>query len=396
MLFEEAAGLRDRILALEKYARKQKVVSEDEADRDLFAMEMDERENVACGVIFQVRRREGHRRRHTYIHPIEGLPGSVLMQRLVEDYYADAVFFPGEVLLSVEIAEPEPVKELLAQQRGRNVPLAVPRRGPKASLMRMVSTNAAMLLEEWKIRKMKRGEDRIPHAVRSLEEDLRLETLPAASNASIFRTFPAQARWLPVWFFATDAPEKANTATTRSVPPFPDNPTTIRACARSSRAGTPTGRHRLARPCGHRWRQGTAFGGCRCAPGNRVYGRFPLIGLAKRLEEVFFPGDSAPLHIPKASTSLQLLQRIRNEAHRFAVTFQRTQRKKRTLHTSLREIDGVGEKTAQKLIRRFGSVKRVEAAGEEALREAVGTATARKITAFFDAKRGDATSQRSA
>ena len=93
MLFEEAAGLRDRILALEKYARKQKVVSEDEADRDLFAIEVDERENVACGVVFQVREGKVIGRRHTYIHPIEGLPGSVLMQRLVEDYYANAIFF---------------------------------------------------------------------------------------------------------------------------------------------------------------------------------------------------------------------------------------------------------------------------------------------------------------
>lgn len=397
MLFEGAAGLRDRILALEKYARKQKVVSEDEADRDLFAMEMDERENVACGVIFQVREGKVIGRRHTYIHPIEGLPGSVLMQRLVEDYYADAVFFPGEVLLSGEIAEPEPVKELLAQQRGRNVPLAVPRRGPKASLMRMVSANAAMLLEEWKIRKMKRGEDRIPHAVRSLEEDLRLETLPRRIECFDISHLSGTGTVASCVVFRDGRPRKSEYRHYKirsAISGQPDDYQSMREVVTRRYAN----REDIDWPDlvvidGGKGQLSAAADALREIG---VYGRFPLIGLAKRLEEVFFPGDSAPLHIPKASTSLQLLQRIRNEAHRFAVTFQRTQRKKRTLHTSLREIDGVGEKTAQKLIRRFGSVKRVEAAGEEALREAVGTATARKITAFFDAKRGDATSQRSA
>ena len=397
MLFEEAAGLRDRILALEKYARKQKVVSEDEADRDLFAIEVDERENVACGVIFQVREGKVIGRRHTYIHPIEGLPGSALMQRLVEDYYADAVFFPGEVLLSDEIAEPEPVQELLAQQRGRNVPLAVPRRGAKANLMRMVRANAAMLLEEWKIRKMKRGEDRIPHAVRSLEEDLRLETLPRRIECFDISHLAGTGTVASCVVFRDGRPRKSQYRHYKIRSAVSGKPDDYRSM-----------REVVARRYGNRedidWPDLVVIDGGKgqlstAADALReigAYGRFPLIGLAKRLEEVFFPGDSAPLHIPKASTSLQLLQRIRNEAHRFAVAFQRTQRKKRTLHTSLREIDGVGEKTAQKLIRRFGSVKRVEAAGEEALREAVGVATARKITAHFEAKRGGATSQRSA
>ncbi len=397
MLFEEAAGLRDRILALEKYARKQKVVSEDEADRDLFAMEIDKRENVACGVVFQVREGKVIGRRHTYIHPVEGLPGNALMQRLVEDYYANAVFFPGEVLLSSEIAEPEPVKELLAQQRGRNVPLAVPRRGPKANLMRMVSTNAAMLLEEWKIRKMKRGEDRIPHAVRSLEEDLRLEILPRRIECFDISHLAGTGTVASCVVFRDGRPRKSEyrhykirSATSGK----PDDYQSMREVVTRRYAN----REDIDWPDlvvidGGKGQLSAAADALRAIG---AYGRFPLIGLAKRLEEVFFPGDSAPLHIPKASTSLQLLQRIRNEAHRFAVTFQRTQRKKRTLHTSLREIDGVGEKTAQKLIRRFGSVKRVEAAGEEALREAVGAAMARKIAAFFETKRGDATSQRSA
>ncbi len=397
MRFEEAAGLRDRILALEKYARKQKVVSEDDADRDLFALALDEQENVACGVVFQVREGKVIGRRHTYIHPIEELSDTVLMQRLVEDYYADAAFFPGEALLSHDIAEPEPIKELLRRQRGKKVPLAIPRRGPKAKLMRMVHANATILLEEWKMRKMKRGEDRIPHAVRSLEKDLRLQTLPRRIECFDISHLAGTGTVASCVAFIDGRPRKSEYRHYKirsAVPGKPDDYQSMREVIARRYAN----RENIKWPDlvvidGGKGQLSAAAEALRTAG---AYGEFPLIGLAKRLEEVFFPGDSEPLLIPKASASLQLLQRIRNEAHRFAVAFQRTQRKKRILHSSLREIDGVGEKTAQKLIRRFGSVKRVEAAGEEALRDAVGDAAARKIAAFFEAKRRGATSQRSA
>ena len=397
MQFEEAAGLRDRMLALEKYARKQKVVSEDEADRDLFALALDKPENVACGVVFQVREGKVIGRRHTYVHPIEGLSDAMLMQRLVEDYYADAAFFPGEVLLSHDIAEPEAVRELLQQQRGKKVPLAMPRRGPKANLMRMVHANATILLEEWKMRKMKRGEDRIPHAVRSLKEDLRLNVLPRRIECFDISHLAGTGVVASCVVFRDGRPRKSEYRRYKirsAIPGKPDDYQSIREVVERRYAN----RQDIEWPDlvvidGGKGQLSAAADALRTAG---VYGEFPLIGLAKRLEEVFFPGEPEPLHIPKASTSLQLLQRIRNEAHRFAVAFQRTQRKKRMLHSSLREIDGVGEKTAQKLIRRFGSAKKVETAGEEALRDAVGAAVARKIAIFFEAKRRSAASHRSA
>ena len=85
-----------------------------------------------------------------------------------------------------------------------------------------------------------------------------------------------------------------------------------------------------------------------------------VISLAKRLEEVYFPGDPLPLNIPKSSSGLILLQRVRDEAHRFAVTFHQSRRDKRTLQTELTEIKGVGEKTAKKLLTLFGSVEEVK------------------------------------
>jgi excinuclease ABC subunit C len=111
-----------------------------------------------------------------------------------------------------------------------------------------------------------------------------------------------------------------------------------------------------------------------------------VIGLAKRLEEVFFPGDSDPYSIPKTSGGLKLLQRIRDEAHRFAVEFHRSLREKRTLTSELETIAGIGQKTAQKLLKDFGSVEKLK---EEILNnfdEVVantGGKTAEKLKNFF-------------
>ena len=114
-----------------------------------------------------------------------------------------------------------------------------------------------------------------------------------------------------------------------------------------------------------------------------AYGKFPVVGLAKRLEEVFFPGDTDAVFISKDSASLQLLQRARNEAHRFAVTFQRKLRTKSTLKTELEEIEGIGPKTSRKLLRSFGSIKRIKEASEVQIAEEIGPHAARLVVMYF-------------
>jgi excinuclease ABC subunit C len=109
----------------------------------------------------------------------------------------------------------------------------------------------------------------------------------------------------------------------------------------------------------------------------------PIIGLAKRLEEIFMPGEPEPLLLPKASAGLQLLQRIRDEAHRFAITYHRTLRSKRTLRSELDLIEGIGETRARELLEAFGSVQGVKFATLEQLAEVVGEKTAQKIKEHF-------------
>src|SRR5690606_24080959 len=108
-------------------------------------------------------------------------------------------------------------------------------------------------------------------------------------------------------------------------------------------------------------------------------GKIALVGIAKNLEEIFFPGDPYPLHIDKRSTSLRLIQQMRNEAHRFGITHHRGRRSKRTVRTALEDIPGIGPATAQKLLKRFGSIKGIRAAAPEEVVQEIGAKKAEVV-----------------
>jgi len=112
-------------------------------------------------------------------------------------------------------------------------------------------------------------------------------------------------------------------------------------------------------------------------------GKIAIIGIAKRLEEIYFPEDPIPLYLNKKSETLKIIQQLRNEAHRFGVTFHRNKRSKAAINSALEEIEGVGEKTAQELLKNFKSVKRIKEASLEELAKVVGTARAKKIYINF-------------
>ena len=111
--------------------------------------------------------------------------------------------------------------------------------------------------------------------------------------------------------------------------------------------------------------------------------KITLVGIAKRLEEIYFPGDSIPLYINKKSESLKLIQQLRNEAHRFAITFHRDQRSKNALGTELTNIPGIGEKTAEKLLRHFKSVQKIKESSFLEISDVVGRSAAKKVLDYF-------------
>ena len=115
-------------------------------------------------------------------------------------------------------------------------------------------------------------------------------------------------------------------------------------------------------------------------------GKITILGIAKRLEEIFYPGDSVPLYLDKKSETLKIIQQLRNEAHRFGITFHRDKRSKSALQTSVETIPGIGEKTMVTLLKHFKSVKRMTAAPEEEIAKVVGPSKAKKITEFYKEK----------
>lgn len=119
-----------------------------------------------------------------------------------------------------------------------------------------------------------------------------------------------------------------------------------------------------------------------------IYGQMPIIGIAKRLEEIYFPGDSYPIHIDKKSESLRLLQRIRDEAHRFAITFHREVRSKNAFGTQLTSIPGIGGQTADKLLSHFKSIKKIKEASESELIGIIGTPKAKALVEWKEKNKG--------
>ena len=113
-------------------------------------------------------------------------------------------------------------------------------------------------------------------------------------------------------------------------------------------------------------------------------GKIAIIGIAKRLEELFYPGDSVPLYLDKKSETLKIIQQLRNEAHRFGITFHRDKRSKAALNSSLESIPGIGEKTMLTLLQHFKSVKRLKTSTESEISDVVGVSKAKKISDFYN------------
>ncbi|MFK7847397.1 MAG: excinuclease ABC subunit UvrC [Rhodothermales bacterium] len=386
MKFEDAATMRDQIHAVKNYSEKQRIVSQDFVDRDLFALSINREINTACGVLFKVREGKVIGRQHKYLRPIEGLEEAELMQSFLEHYYTEASFFPEEVLIATLPTSPEPLEELLREKRGKKVTIKVPERGDKAGLLRLVGANAKLLIDEYKLEKDKQEEGRIPHAVKTLQADLYMKQLPRHIECFDISHLAGTGTVASCVVFEDGRPKKSayRTYKIRSVEGKPDDFESMREVIAR--------RYKKLLEENGPWPDLVVIDGGKGQLSSAVtalnsvdvYGKFPVVGLAKRLEEVFFPGDSESLQIAKTSASLQLLQRIRNEAHRFAITFQRKQRQKSTLHSELHDIPGVGEKTARKLLKHFGSVKKVKEAPMEELKQLVGPSAAGKVFGHFN------------
>ncbi len=390
--FEKAAVLRDGILALKKYSEKMKMVAADGLDRDIFSLDTNWNENIACGVLLQIRDGKLIGKYHRYLKNIEGRTEDVLIQSFMEDYYTGELsgVIPDEVCCSHQLQDDEPLFEYLWEMKGKKVPVIVPQRGDKSKMVQMARTNARLLLKEWELEKIKADKGRVPHSVQALKRDLNLQRLPRRIECFDISNFQGAYTVASLVCFVDAQPRKSSYKRfhVKSVVGPDDFASMREVIGRRYQRVIKEGSQipDLIVIDGGKGQLSSAVAAIR---ESGLEGDIPVVGLAKRLEEVYFPGSPNPVTIPKSSSSLKLLQRIRDEAHRFAIQFHRDVRSRKTFRSELEDISGVGKKTTDKLLRHFGSVSEIMNQDLESLKAVVGKKAASAVMAHFN-KRNEA------
>jgi excinuclease ABC subunit C len=374
--FEEAGTLRDQVRSLERLGTPQKITTTELEERDLFAAHV-EGERAALQV-FAVRdgkvvAREG------YLLDRLAEPESMLAQA-VQQYYADGRYVPREVLLAEEIPDADLLEAWLTARRGTNVRIHVPRRGEKVRLLELVVRNARLAFElEWKHPRKQSQE-----ILRALRDVLDLEMEPRRIECFDISNIQGSDIVASMVCFEDGLPKKSDYRKfrIRSVVGAPDDFASMREVVgrRYRRVLEENGEMPdLILIDGGKGQLAAAVG----ALEELGIGEQAIASLAKREEELFVPGREESIRLPRASPVLQLMQRVRDEAHRFAIGFHRQARTMRTLVSEVDDIPGVGPVTRRKLLSRFGSVRGVRSATEQELATVVGRKVAAKIRAHF-------------
>ena len=388
--FEEAAHVRDKIQALSVYEAKQKMVDAREADRDILAVASKDAD--ACIVVFKVREGKVIASQHHYLVNAETTPAGALLEYFITQHYADEGDIPPQLIVSDESETNSALRQWLGAKAAIDVSIEVPQAGERAKLVAMAQANAQFWLDELAVHRLKRG-DFIPHSVQALQRDLRLSTPPRRIECFDISNTQGSDTVASMVVFVDGAPRKSDYRKFKiqSV----DGPNDF-----ASMREVIERRYSKVKESGETIPDLLMVDGGKGQLSSAVevlskldLQYIPIIGLAKRLEEVFVPGESEALLLPKTSSSLRLLQRVRDEAHRFAITYHRALRSKRILQTELDLIKGVGKKRAQELLEAFGSVQGIRFATEEQLADVVGQSVASKIKEYFQSSSDAATAE---
>ncbi|MFD5745353.1 excinuclease ABC subunit UvrC [Streptomyces massasporeus] len=409
MEYERAARLRDDIGALKKAMEKNAVVLADATDADLIAVAEDELE--AAVQIFHVRGGRVRGQRGWVTDKVEEITTGALVEHALQQLYGeetgDAV--PKEVLVPALPDPVEPVQEWLAGRRGSGVSLRIPQRGDKKALMETVERNAQQALV---LHKTKRASDLTTRS-RALEEiadALDLDSAPlrvecydishlqgddVVASMVVFEDGLARKseyrRFQIKGFAGQDDVRSMHEVITRRFRRYlaekektgewtdGENAETPEIDRNGEIVGTgPTEDDGRPKKFAYPPQLVVVDGGApQVAAARRALDELGIddiavCGLAKRLEEVWLPGDDDPVILPRTSEGLYLLQRVRDEAHRFAITYQRAKRSKRFRSSPLDDVPGLGETRKQALLKHFGSLKKLRSATIDQICEVPG------------------------
>jgi excinuclease ABC subunit C len=378
--YEVAASLRDQVAALERLEAPQKMTTTELEERDLHAAHV-EAERAAVQV-FSVRDGRVVAREGFLLDRLTE-PESVLAST-IQQFYATGRYVPRELLVAGELPDRELLESWLSQRRGTQVRIRVPQRGEKLRLLELVARNARLAFElEWKHPRRQSEE-----ILRELRDLLDLEVEPRRIECFDISNIQGSDIVASMVVFEAGLPKKSDYRKfrVRGVQGAPDDFASMReVVGRRYRRLLEEGRELpdLVLVDGGKGQLGAAV----AALEELGLGEQPVASLAKREELIFVRGRDLPIVLLRSSPVLQLVQRVRDEAHRFAIGFHRQSRARRTIRSELDEIGGVGPARRRELLSVFGSVRGVRGATEGELAAVVGKAAARRIRAHFDGER---------
>ncbi len=370
--FERAAQHRDALQQVDAWFTRQKAASPNLEDLDVYGSAV--LDGRAC--VHRLMLRDGRMmgRQEHVLEDVEAFDGAVLAAVLQRVYSADAV--PGRIVVEVEPDDADLLRDWLGGMRGSRPQIHVPKKGEKVDLLAMAQENARLALE----RKFEPA--RLSEAVlEGLQAFLGLSHLPR--RIECFDISHGQGREVVASCvaFSEGAPDKARYRRFKMTNEQNDDFANMFEAV--------TRRYKRLKEEGQDFPDLVLIDGglgqlhaAEAALKALGLEQLELGSLAKKEELVFRPGSSEPLRIPKSSPVLQLLQRLRDEAHRFAITYHRALRAKRTLQTELTQIPGIGPATAKKLLQAFGSVARLQAADDAEILRVTGRAIAARIAAW--------------
>ena len=377
--FETAAKYRDQMEALKEVTRQQKVMSASTKDQDIMAVEQGE-EDQACVQLLLVRNGRLMGQEHFILEGVAEENIEQIMGSFLQQYYEQAPQIPDEVLLNTEIDSAELLAERLRQKKGRKVKVQKPVQGEKKRLIEMAARNAKQNLKKEEIREKYRKKQ-TEQAIKELQAELEMENPPEHIEGFDISNIQGRDSVASLVVFKGGTPSKQDYRRFKiKTVEGPDDFASMQEVIERRYSRLLKEDRKLPDLIlidGGKGQLSAAY---------EILKKLglkdqPVIGLAKKEEEIFKPEKSEPIIISHSSPSLQLLQRVRDEAHRFAVSYHRKLRSRRLTHSLLDKIPGVGPKRRKALLRHFGSLGEIKKANITKLKEVEGVSgkTARKI-----------------
>lgn len=378
--FEKAAELRDQLQAIREVMARQKIISPNLENQDVIAMARGQGES--CAQVFYIREGKLNGQEHFFLEGTDELSRQEIMTAFVKQYYSGAVEFPREVLLQEEVEDREVIEQWLTAQKGRKVSLRTPHRGEKLKLVEMAAKNALMHLEEEELARRKKSM-LTKEAVLELQRELGLARAPFRIECYDISNIQGTNAVGSMVVFENGEPKSSDyrrfqIKTVQGPNDFASLQEVLGRRFKRAMAAAEEDEAKTAGKFASLPDLVIIDGGKGQLSAAREIMRqlgvasIPTYGLAKEEELLFTEGVQEPIMLPRNSPALYLVQRIRDEAHRFAVSYHRQLRGKRALRSVLDEIPGIGPTRKKALLKHFGALQKIKAASLEELLQVKG------------------------